>query len=148
PTLLEFPAPRIRAYARETVIAEKVSALIVLGPDNARIKDYFDLWFLSRKFQYTGMVLRDALAATLVRRGVGVPDGIPPGLSDPFANDRGKQTQWSAFVRQSVSTDISSTTLSGITTQLRSFLLPILSAIRQGAGFEYSWAPGGPWSQL
>ncbi len=44
PTILDFPAPSIRAYPRETVVAEKFRAMVVLGIANSRMKDFFDLW--------------------------------------------------------------------------------------------------------
>jgi len=44
PTLLDLPPPRIRAYQRETVVAEKTEALVKLGASNSRMKDFFDLW--------------------------------------------------------------------------------------------------------
>lgn len=43
PTLLDFPAPRLRAYPRETVVAEKVEAMVQLGLANSRMKDFYDL---------------------------------------------------------------------------------------------------------
>jgi hypothetical protein len=46
--LPDMPAPRLRAYPRYTVIAEKLEALVSLGIANSRMKDYFDLWVLSR----------------------------------------------------------------------------------------------------
>lgn len=54
PTLLPFPGPVIRAYAKETVVAEKVHAMVDLGMANTRMKDFFDLWFLSREFEFEG----------------------------------------------------------------------------------------------
>jgi hypothetical protein len=47
PTLLDFPAPRLLAYPRETVIAEKSQSMVELGIANSRMKDFFDLWFLA-----------------------------------------------------------------------------------------------------
>jgi len=35
PVLLDFPAPRLRAYPRETVVAEKVDAMVLTAPDPA-----------------------------------------------------------------------------------------------------------------
>jgi predicted nucleotidyltransferase component of viral defense system len=48
PVLLDFPEPRLRAYARETVVAEKFQAMVMLGLANSRMKDYYDIWMLSR----------------------------------------------------------------------------------------------------
>jgi len=52
PTLLNFPAPVLRAYPKETVIAEKLEALTALGLLNSRMKDFYDLALLSRMYQF------------------------------------------------------------------------------------------------
>ena len=57
PALLPFPAPRIRAYPKETVVAEKYEALISLGMTNSRMKDFYDLWVMSSTFAFEGEVL-------------------------------------------------------------------------------------------
>src|SRR5208282_4310101 len=48
PALLDQPAPRIRAYPKETVVAEKLQAIVILGATNGRMKDFYDLWMMSR----------------------------------------------------------------------------------------------------
>lgn len=50
PTLLDFPARRLRAYPRETVVAERFEALVQLSAANTRIKDFYDLWFAATTF--------------------------------------------------------------------------------------------------
>jgi predicted nucleotidyltransferase component of viral defense system len=50
--LLDQPAPRLRAYSRETVIAEKFHAMVVLGRANSRMKDLYDIWLLSRTYEF------------------------------------------------------------------------------------------------
>lgn len=52
-----FPVPKLRAYPRYTVVAEKLEALISLGVANSRMKDYFDLWVLARHSDFEGEVL-------------------------------------------------------------------------------------------
>src|SRR4029079_19491894 len=52
PTLLGQAAPRILAYTREGVVAEKLEAILSLGPTNSRMKDYFDLWTLASQFEF------------------------------------------------------------------------------------------------
>jgi len=49
PALLEFPRARIRAYPRETVVVEKLEAMVFLGIANSRMKDFFDLSFSSER---------------------------------------------------------------------------------------------------
>src|SRR6185295_7741842 len=57
PPLLDFPPPRLRAYPRETVVAEKLEAMVQLGIANSRMKDFFDLSFLARNFEFDGELL-------------------------------------------------------------------------------------------
>ena len=97
PSMLDFPAPRLRAYARETVIAEKFQALVALGRANSRMKDFYDIWILSRSFVFDSR-LPQAIAATFARRGTPIPDALPDGLSVAFAADTQKQQQWRAFI--------------------------------------------------
>jgi hypothetical protein len=54
PTLLDFPAPILLTYPRETAIAEKFEAIVNLGLTNSRMKDYYDIWLLSQQFDLDG----------------------------------------------------------------------------------------------
>jgi predicted nucleotidyltransferase component of viral defense system len=93
PTLLDFPAPKLLAYNRETVIAEKFQAMVNLGMANSRMKDFFDVWSLARTFAFDGQPLSAAIAATFQRRKTDLPAEMPLALSEEFADDRTKQTQ-------------------------------------------------------
>ncbi|MCC7286478.1 MAG: nucleotidyl transferase AbiEii/AbiGii toxin family protein [Burkholderiaceae bacterium] len=97
PVLLDAPSPRLRAYPLETVIAEKLHAMVALGIANSRMKDYYDLWMLTRTFALDAGRLRRAVDATFARRSTPLLKGIPEGLSDAFAADANKQAQWRAF---------------------------------------------------
>ena len=99
--LLDLPAPRLRAYPRESVIAEKLHAMVVLGTRNSRMKDYFDLDALAREGAVEAARLAEAIAATFARRETVIPDGMPPGLAEEFAEDDSKQAQWKAFLTRS-----------------------------------------------
>ncbi|NQV28876.1 MAG: nucleotidyl transferase AbiEii/AbiGii toxin family protein [Rhodopirellula sp.] len=144
PTLLEFPAPIIRAYPRETVIAEKLQAMVMLGIANSRMKDFYDVWTLSRLFDFHGELLTEAISATFERRQTTVPAGVPFALTDDFATDSGKGTQWTAFVRKGGFDDCPAE-LRQIVEPLREFLLPPLSALSAETQFIRSWSAGGPW---
>jgi predicted nucleotidyltransferase component of viral defense system len=92
PALLDFPAPKLRAYPRETVVAEKVEAMVKLGMTNSRMKDFFDVVVLSRMFDFDGALLTRAIRATFVRRGTSLPrpsrcahSGICPGRHEANA---------------------------------------------------------------
>lgn len=99
PSMLEFPATRLRAYARETVIAEKFQAMVALGRANSRMKDFYDIWILSRSFDFADDRLARAIAATFARRETPIPVDLPDALTPAFAGDEQKQRQWNAFVR-------------------------------------------------
>ena len=98
PTILGMPAPRLRVYARETVVAEKLQAMVDLGMANSRMKDFYDLWFLSTTFEFERARLHAAISATFQRRGSAIPASLPVALTKTFADDASKRAQWSAFI--------------------------------------------------
>lgn len=97
--LADLPAPRLRAYPRYTVIAEKFHAIVILGMANSRMKDFFDLWVLTQHSQLEASILRQAIAATFERRATALPAATPIGMSNEFSSDASKQIQWRAFTR-------------------------------------------------
>lgn len=132
PSMLDLSPPRLRAYARETVIAEKFQAMVALGRANSRMKDFYDIWILSRSFAFDDDRLPRAIAATFARRGTPIPDLLPDGLSPSFAFDTQKQQQWLAFV-ESVALDPGD--LADVIVQLGDFLMrqaKRAESIRQG----------------
>lgn len=68
PPLLAFPAAELTGYTRYTAVAEKYDAMIKLGELNSRFKDFFDIWTLSRTFEFEGALLRESIQATCSRR--------------------------------------------------------------------------------
>jgi predicted nucleotidyltransferase component of viral defense system len=100
PVLLDHPAPRLRAYARETVIAEKFEAMEKLGRANSRMKDLYDIWLLSRSHEFRGNKLARAIAATFARQKTAIPADRPDALTRAFAEDPMKRHQWAAFVEE------------------------------------------------
>ncbi|MBZ9916591.1 MULTISPECIES: nucleotidyl transferase AbiEii/AbiGii toxin family protein [unclassified Mesorhizobium] len=99
PVLLDNPAPHLRAYSRETVIAEKFQAMVLLGRANSRMKDFYDIWLLAKTHRFEDDRLARAIAATFERRRTTIPVDIPDALTESFASDPAKQQQWSAFAR-------------------------------------------------
>ncbi|EIM72219.1 hypothetical protein A33O_20605 [Nitratireductor aquibiodomus RA22] len=126
--MLDLPAPRLRAYARETVIAEKFQAMVALGRANSRMKDFYDIWILSRSFAFEGDRIARAIAATFARRDTEIPTDLPDALSPDFAADDQKQRQWKAFV-EDVALDPG--TLADVIDDLSAFLLPHAAAARK-----------------
>ena len=127
PALLDSPEPRLRAYARETVVAEKFQAMVMLGLANSRMKDYYDIWMLSRSYDFDAERLSRAVAATFARRGTAIPEEVPDALTAAFATNATKQRQWAAFVRD-LAADVP--TLESIVTDLADFLMPYAQQAR------------------
>jgi hypothetical protein len=121
PTILDMSPPRIQCYSREATIAEKFEAITKLGIVNSRMKDFYDIWFLSRVYEFDGEVL-----------------GV-------FAQDPTKQMQWKAFVRKSRMEDVPAQ-LDEVIGCLTSFLRPVAEALATGSSFAKAWRPPGPWS--
>lgn len=144
PTLLDFPAPRILAYPPESVVAEKLEALVSLGMVNTRMKDIYDLRLMARLLTFEGLTLVDAIRATFNRRKTDIPTTTPTALSDEFCRDEDKQKQWTAFLTRSglEKPDIEFIEVIG---ELRSFLVLPLETAATGAEFVKSWRHGGPW---
>lgn len=99
PSLLDMEHPRLKAYSRESVIAEKFEAMIALAEANSRMKDFYDVYMLSRSFDYEGLVLYEAIRQTLERRATPLT-AAPTVFSDEFPTLKDKHTQWHAFQRR------------------------------------------------
>lgn len=147
PTLLDGPAPVLLAYPPETVVAEKLQAVVTLGAANTRMKDFYDLWILARGFSFSGETLSRAIAATFARRRTPIPGEDPYGLSPAFYDDGDKQRQWSAFLgRTGLAAQTPGFPIAG--DLIRAFFAPPLHALRGGEPFtqSQSWLAGGPWT--
>jgi hypothetical protein len=132
PTLLEFPAPHLRVYAKETTIAEKLHAMVSLDLSNSRMKDFYDLWTLSRLFPFDGAILSQAVAATFAQRKIALPLTPPVALRAEFAEHPFKSAQWQGFLKRN-RLDVEGATLTEIIAHLHSFLWPPCSRLRKMA---------------
>lgn len=144
PTLLGHDPPEILVYPRETVVAEKLEAMVSLGMTNSRMKDFYDVHVLATHFAFRGTALAEAISATFKRRGTPIPSAEPLALTRAFFDAPERETQWRAFLRRG--------RLEGpprgaqLGEALRLFLWPVLCAIARGAAFPAFWPPGGPWT--
>lgn len=145
PTLLGHSAPMIRAYPPETSIAEKVEAMCKLGIINSRLKDYYDVIMISRRFEFDGGTLAEALHATFEQRGTPLPIDTPTGLSDAFGDDREKQRQWSAYLKRMKLDDVP-TALPEVIAIIRRFVLPALASAAATIPPPGQWTPASGWN--
>ena len=145
PTLLEFPGPRLLAYPKETVVAEKLQALVKLGIANTRMKDFYDLEILSRTFAFEGKTLSKAIQSTFQKRGTDLPmEGLPVAFTSEFYDDLNKKHQWTAFCAKYKSY-VEKTEFKAVMEGIRTFLALPVRTVREGHSFTKTWEPGGPW---
>jgi len=143
PALLDFPAPKLSGYPRETVVAEKFQAMVYLGTLNSRMKDSYDVWLLANQFAFDGAVLAKAIAATFANRETAI-DVAPIAFTADFTEQPSTLAQWTAFRRKLPDTERPEN-LAEIVLLLAEFLLPVARACATGERFDERWAPGGPW---
>lgn len=144
PTLLDFPKPHVRAYPVETVIAEKLLAIIERGLTNSRMKDYFDLHHLRQTRNFDGLLLVKALRATAQRREVTLSQDSPVGLGSEYGEDPMKQKQWAALMNR-IGGEDSIRGFPEVVRQIAEFALPISEYAATGRKFSRRWNAGGPW---
>jgi hypothetical protein len=144
PALLEMPVARVRAYPKETVVSEKMEAAVRLDLQNSRMKDFFDLLWLSRLFPFEGALLVKAIGATFKRRKTELPAEVPLFLSKAFASDQVKQIQWRAFLKKNSISGMPGE-LDTVISELNGFLIPPLKYAVTNEPFTLHWPARGPW---
>jgi hypothetical protein len=145
PAILDFPAPNPRVYPRESVVAEKFQAMVLLGITNSRMKDFYDVWFLARKFSFEGGSLTTAIQQTFERRRTDIPTELPLALADAFARDPSRRQQWNAFLRKAGLRE-RAPLLNDVVEDLASFLMPPAQAAAGKTEFDLYWSEAGPWA--
>ena len=142
PTLLDFPPPRLFCYSRESSISEKFEAMVKLGALNSRMKDFYDIWQLSRQFDFDGVKLTEAIRLTFERRGTKLPLEVET-FAEPFIE--AKQTQWAAFCKRLPQNQVP-TSFGEIVISVDRFLSPIVSALSTNKPSPVKWIAPGPWA--
>lgn len=141
PTLLDDPAPRLLCYSRESAIAEKFETMVKLGELNSRMKDFYDIWLLSRQFDFVRENLVEAIRLTFDQRGTPLPDDIV-AYTKGFGET--KQTQWAAFHRR-LRQDHVPISFSEVVISVSDFIGPLAAALSSGKAAPDRWTAPGPW---
>ena len=142
PAMLDFPAPQVLCYSRASTVAEKLEAMVKLGILNSRMKDFYDIWLLSRQFDFDGPELAQAVRLTFERRGTVLPRVIE-AFTRSFADD--KQVQWSAF-RNRLQQEHVPPSFADIAAATGEFLSPVVAALGSGDPPPNHWTASGPWT--
>lgn len=140
-TILDSPVPRVFCYSRESVIAEKFEAMVKLGELNSRMKDFYDIWLLSRHFDFEGATLAEAIRLTFEHRGTALPTDSEV-FSQTFID--AKQIQWSAFHKR-LGQEHVPVLFSEVVAAVNIFLGPITAALISGTSISSNWKAPGPW---
>jgi Nucleotidyl transferase AbiEii toxin, Type IV TA system len=142
--VLDFTSMPVPAYTRESLIAEKLHAMVKLGSINSRMNDFFDLWFLSITFDFNGETLRAAIAATFETRGTAIPLEAAAFTAE-FADSGEKQAQWVSFRTKSRLQEAPED-FREVMGQIGRFLAPVVHALAVETSFNLNWRPPGPWA--
>jgi hypothetical protein len=141
PSMLDFPRARLLCYSRESSIAEKLQAMIHLGDSNSRMKDFYDIYTLSRRFNFQGIHLAEAIRLTFKNRQTDIPLSIP-SFGPEFAGE--KQLLWNTFHKKLDQGHVPED-FTLIASNCEKFLGPIVKALSSGVDFSRTWNAPGPW---
>jgi len=142
PALLDMPAPKLRAYPLQVIVAEKLHAAVILGEINSRMKDFYDLWLLSRTQQFDGNALAKALTATFERRATPLPRTPLAALGEEWLD--AKRDLWAAFVRRLPLSHHAPEDLDEVLRVVVQFVEPALQAAAARERLDKHWPGGGP----
>ena len=143
PTILGSPSPSIRGYSKESIISEKFHTMVRLGVLNSRMKDFYDIWWLSQQFHFKGQTLSSALRKTFENRKTEIISN-PVVFHEAFASDKGKQDQWRAFLQRTKLRDVPENFIAVIK-ELKAFINPVIIALVENKAVHKNWKPSGPW---
>ncbi len=143
-TILGDPAPRILAYPAESVVAEKMHAMVILGERNSRYKDFYDLHAIARAFPFERSTLVRAVGATFERRATPIAAGTPAALTGAFYSSESRAQQWRAYVTRSRLDGVSQD-FGLVGDVVIGFLRPVWEDLSDGRASTADWPPGGPW---
>jgi hypothetical protein len=145
PVALDAPAPQIRAYPREASIAEKLHAMVALGVENTRLKDFYDIHVLCSRFAFSGDRVTAGIRATFTRRKALSFESWPVALTGAFYDDEQRAAQWQRFLQRSTLAASAPVAFNQIGERICAFLEPPLRAVKLARTYDAAWPPGGPW---
>lgn len=107
------------------------------------MKDFFDIDFLSRNFDFDGSVIAAAINATFARRRTALPSELPIAFTELFTKNGSKQNQWRAFLKKSKLTLVTKD-LTVVMARVQAFTWPVVETIRDNKIIG-TWSPSKGW---
>ena len=134
-----YEKPEILTYSLESTIAEKFDAILQRFELTGRMKDFYDIYYLSRTFDFDGLKLQTAIQATLQNRGTAYEkDSFDRILA--LAEDPDMQTKWRYFLKTLGNPDMP---FADMIEGINIFLLPVWNAIKEENELLDSWHSNG-----
>lgn len=131
----DFDAPEIMTYSLESTIAEKLDAILQRFELTGRMKDFYDIYYLSQTFDFDGLKLQTAIAETLQNRGTDYNADSFKRIKE-LVDDDNMQIRWWHFLRSLHDPDISfSQVMDGIT----AFIEPVWDVFVKEEEFQKQW---------
>lgn len=143
-TLLGDPPPRIRAYPQESVVAEKLHAMVTLGEQNSRYKDFYDMHAMANAFRFERSTLATAVRATFERRATPIVAETPTALRAAFYGDAARAAQWRAYVERSGMTGVPQD-FAAVGERIIGFLQPVWVELSAVGVQARDWSPEEGW---
>ena len=137
PTILEHTPPMLMVYPTETIIAEKFEIMIKKEMMNSRMKDFFDIYSLSSRYNFEGKILQEAIQRTLNKRQTSIT-GTPLVFKEIFQRDKAKQLQWTGYLRNTRINNINKN-FCEIMNRITDFLRPVVVSIIEKKKLNQSW---------
>lgn len=141
PSLLDLPKAKLQTYPRESVVAEKLEAIVSLGMANSRMKDFYDLLSLSREFPFEEKLLSEAIQKTFARRSTPLPLGMPVAFTPEFFEDADKKKQWAAFSNNNRGFVVE-ISLASVCEKIAAFVMPLMEALNRRSANGKKWSEG------
>ena len=134
--LNDFDAPEIMTYSLESTIAEKLDAILQRFELTGRMKDFYDIYYLSQTFDFDGLKLQTAIAETIQNRGTDYNADSFKRITE-LVDDENMQIRWRHFLRSLHNPDIPfSQVMDGIV----SFIGPVWDAFLKEEEFQKQWS--------
>ena len=139
-----YEKPEILTYSLESTIAEKFDAILQRFELTGRMKDFYDIYYLSRTFNFDGLKLQTAIQETLQNRGTAYEkESFNRVIA--LADDEDMQTKWRFFLKTLGNPEIS---FQDIMMGIQRFLAPVWEAILKQDELLAVWhSEHAEWSQ-
>jgi predicted nucleotidyltransferase component of viral defense system len=136
PAILDRTSVKVLAYSKESIVAEKFEAIVKLSSFNSRMKDFYDIDFLSNEFNFEGPLLQSAIQKTFAQRETSLHSAANL-LQSNLGEQASLQNLWRAFFKRSRL--LTKEDFNEIFQSIRAFVGPIIDAATAGKLMSLNW---------